>query len=114
MSYEIYNIIHLTSIIILFTGMAISFFGLNSKLIKILTGIATLMTLVGGMGLMARLGVSHTEGWPLWIKVKMCIWFIVGIGGAIVSKRFPKYGRPAYFLSVILFIVAATAATYKF
>lgn len=114
MSYEIYNIIHLTSIIILFTGMAISFFGLNSKLIKILTGIATLMTLVGGMGLMARLGVSHTEGWPLWIKVKMCIWFIVGIGGAIVSKRFPKYGRPAYFLSVILFIVAASAATYKF
>lgn len=114
MSYEIYNIIHLTSIIILFTGMAISFFGLNSKLIKILTGIATLMTLVGGMGLMARLGVSHTEGWPLWIKVKMCIWFIVGIGGAIVSKRFPKYGRPAYFLSVILFIIAATAATYKF
>lgn len=114
MSYEIYNIIHLTSIIILFTGMAISFFGLNSKLIKILTGIATLMTLVGGMGLMARLGVSHTEGWPMWIKVKMCIWFIVGIGGAIVSKRFPKYGRPAYFLSIILFIVAATAATYKF
>ncbi len=114
MSYEIYNIIHLTSIIILFTGMAISFFGLNSKLIKILTGIATLMTLVGGMGLMARLGVSHTEGWPLWIKVKMCIWFIVGIGGAIVSKRFPKYGRPAYFLSVLLFIVAASAATYKF
>lgn len=114
MSYEIYNIIHLTSIIILFTSLAITFFGLNSKLIKILTGIATLLTLVGGMGLMARLGVSHTEGWPMWIKVKMCIWFIIGIGGAIVARRFPKYGRPAYFVSLVLFIVAASAATYKF
>lgn len=114
MSYEVYNIIHLTSIMILFTSLAITFYGLNSKLIKILTGIATLMTFVGGMGLMARLGVSHTEGWPMWIKLKMTIWFIIGIGGAIVARRFPKYGRPAYFISLVLFIVAATAATYKF
>lgn len=114
MSYEVYNIIHLTSIMILFTSLAITFFGLNSKLIKIFTGIATLFTLVGGMGLMARLGIGHTEGWPMWIKVKMAIWFIIGIGGAIVARRFPKFGRPAYFISLVLFIIAAGAATYKY
>lgn len=113
-NYETYKILHLTSLMVLFSGLGISFFGASSRPIKMLTGIATLLVLVGGMGLMARLGIGHTAEWPLWIKVKFGIWFIVGIGGAVIARRFPKWGRPAYFAGIIFFVLAAYAANVKF
>jgi uncharacterized membrane protein SirB2 len=113
-SYEFYKVIHLSSLMFLFSSLSVQLLGQKRKIFKILTGIATLFTLVSGMGLMARLGIGHGETWPLWIFVKLSIWLIVGIGGVIVAKRFPKLGFVTYFVMMSLFIVAALTANYKF
>ncbi len=112
-SYQFYKALHLTSLMVLFTGLAIQFYGSKDRHIKILVGIATLLSLVGGMGLLARIGISHGTAWPWWVQGKLAIWFVVGIGGAVIAKRFPQYGKIAYGVFLGLFLVAALLANYK-
>lgn len=83
--------------------------GTRSKMWTILTGIATFFILVGGMGLMARLG----SGFQPWIIAKLVIWFVVSGMGHMVAKRFAKQGRLAYVIIMLLAITAATFAIYK-
>lgn len=113
-SYETYKVAHLLSLVVLFTGLTLQFYGAANPLHKILTGVATLVVLVSGMGLMARLGVAHGAGWPTWIYVKFACWFLVGVGGALVAKRMPAARRPAYWVSLAIFAIATFAAVNKF
>jgi uncharacterized membrane protein SirB2 len=114
LSYETYKVMHLMSLMVLFTTLSLQLYGVSHKLHKMLTGVATLLVLVSGMGLMARLGISHGSTWPTWIYVKYAVWILVGVGGALVVKRLPRYRRPTYWISLALFFVAATAAVEKF
>ncbi len=113
-SYEVYKVAHLLALIVLFTGLALQLYGVANSLHRILTGVATLVVLVSGMGLMARLGISHGGGWPTWIYIKFTAWFLVGVGGALVVKRVPSARRPTYWIALAVFALAAYAAVNKF
>jgi uncharacterized membrane protein SirB2 len=114
-SYEIYKFIHLLSLFFLFTGLSVAFFSANQiKFFKIMNGVSSLLVMVSGMGLMARLGIKHGEPWPQWIFIKFGVWFILAVGGAIVAKRFPKVGPKAYVLMMILLSLAVYAVIMKF
>jgi hypothetical protein len=112
-SYQIYKIIHLTSILGFYLIMAMAATDLRkTKLRMILSGIFLLTSLVGGFGLMARLGIPQSQ-WPFWIWIKMTIWILVGSLGHILLKRAPRLMRFYIQVSFLLFILAAWAANYK-
>ncbi len=113
--YEIYKTIHLTSLFLLVSGFAVAFFTQNQmKFFRIVNGIMTLLVFVSGMGLLARIGIKHAEPWPLWVKVKVIMWFLVGVGGAIVAKRFPKFKVYAYGTMMVCVFLAIYSAIYKY
>lgn len=87
MDPKIYSFIHVFSILLL-TGSIFSIAAnpqpRRKKKMMIITGILSLLALVGGFGLIAKLGYSYTTGW---IIVKAVVWlFISGLAGMAFKK----------------------------
>lgn len=82
MSPTFYHILHVVSVLVL-TGYTFYAFAAppeTRKPVLIVTGLASLLVLVGGFGLQAKLAV----GWPGWLIVKIGCWLglsaLAGIG----------------------------------
>lgn len=115
MPYEVYKIIHLTSLLIMFCSFTVSLIGEKKiKLFNILSGVATLLVLVSGMGLMARIGVGHGSAWPIWIKLKFFFWALLGIGVPVVIKRTTGLNKITFWISILIYATAVAAVNYKF
>ncbi|MCU0625827.1 MAG: hypothetical protein MUF21_04965 [Gemmatimonadaceae bacterium] len=74
-------------------------------------GIGMLLVMAGGFGQAARLGLTDTSIFPLWLWLKIGIWFVVG---ALFSLpyRFPALARPTYFVLPLIGALAAYMAIY--
>lgn len=112
LSYQTYKVIHLASIFIFLTSASVLLMAKpQGKLWKIITGVSSLMILVAGFGLLARLGL--TSGMPNWAIAKIVIWLVVTGLGHMVAKRFPGAALQAYWITVTLAVLAAYLAIYK-
>lgn len=119
MSYEFYKVLHLLGIfmvIITLGGMIIHVanggtrdFPLRKR-IGMVHGIGLLFALIGGFGLLARLGL--TNGLPAWALVKLGVWFALGGLPALVYRKasLAKLFMPTV---VLLSAFAAWLAIYK-
>jgi hypothetical protein len=82
MSPTIYYILHVTAVLVLtgYTFYAFAAAPETRKRVMMITGIASLLALVGGFGLQAKLGY----GFPGWLIVKIVCWIglsaLAGIG----------------------------------
>ncbi len=117
MSYSSYHFMHISSILILFMCLAsmatvrlINPQEAWPKWMGITHGLSLLVILVGGFGMLARLGI--TGGLPPWIYIKLVIWLILG-GIIAFIKKMPEKAQGLWIIIAILGMISVYAVSYK-
>lgn len=119
---DFYEIVHLIGIAALFMaigGVAVhaanggsTITSATRRIVGIAHGLGALLILVGGFGMLARLGVKHGEGFPGWLWAKVVIWMVL-TAVVIVPYRKPALARPVLVVLPLLAGVAVYMALYK-
>ena len=118
-SYQLYKVLHVGSLFLLFTSLgghaALAMRGGDveksvRKLFIISHGVALMLALVGGMGLLARIGVHWM--WPGWVFAKLGIW--LALGGIVAAfKRAPKAAPMLFWVVPLLGATAVAIVMYR-
>ena len=113
-SIDVYRLVHFAGIFLLF----LSFGGLlvhvrnggdragnpSRRLIAAGHGVALFLVLLGGFGMLARLGI--TAGLPPWIHVKLTLWALFAAAIAL-PYRFPRAATAIWFVLPVLALLGA-------
>lgn len=120
-SLNVYKLVHILGILLVFSSFgALVLHALNGgtkatnggrRLVTISYGIGLFLILLGGFGMLARLGIVQ-GGLPGWIWLKLVLW--VAIGGLLaLPYRLPDASRALWLLGPALGMLAAWAGLYK-
>jgi hypothetical protein len=120
-SHSFYNIVHVVGIILAMLALGgAAMLAMSTpagampkparRLLAIMHGIGAFLILLGGFGMLARLGIHG--GFPAWLWVKLGIWAIVA-AGLFLPRRNPSLAKPLLLALPILGGVAAYMAIYK-
>ncbi len=71
-------------------------------------GVALLLILISGFGMLAKLGY----GFPVWVWLKIVIWLLIGAAIALI-RRLPAHATLFWFALPVLGAAAAYLAIYK-
>ena len=118
-AYPVYKLMHLIGIIMIFVAlgsvMAHVFNGGTKetnqwrKAAGITHGLGLVLALVGGFGMLARLGLSPTAGW---VMAKLVIWLVLG-GITSVIYAMGTRGHILWYVVILLGALAAYLALTK-
>lgn len=120
--YNLYKVLHILGIALAFTAIG----GVNvavangatkatnavRKLTSALHGTALFLLLLGGFGMLARLGMVQEHAFPGWLWGKIVIWLLLG-GVTVIPYRKPHLAKPLLIATPLLAAVAAWLAIYK-
>jgi hypothetical protein len=119
-SYGVYRLIHILGVLILFVALGGAVLHVvnggtrasnrSRALVAATHGVGLFIVLLGGFGMLARLGIN--TGFPGWIYAKLVIWVILG-ALLFVAYRFPALARPIWFVVPLLGATAAYMALFK-
>lgn len=119
-SYSIYKIVHLTGVFMVLMALAgVATQALDDgakshtwrKPLAVTHGLGLVLSLVGGFGLLARLGIVH-GGLPGWVLAKLGIWALFAVLIRVVHKK-PTWAKPIWPLIIVLGATAAYLAGAK-
>ncbi|EPG72782.1 hypothetical protein LEP1GSC058_1027 [Leptospira fainei serovar Hurstbridge str. BUT 6] len=118
-SYTVYKLVHILGILFLFLafgGIALHAIGggtkenAQKKLIAITHGIGLFLILLGGFGMLARLGIIWP--WPGWIIAKFLFWLLFG-GLLTLFYKKPSFAKFLWFALPFLGAIVGYIALYK-
>ena len=112
MSPTFYHILHVVSLLVLtgYTFYAFAAPAESRKKVMIITGIASLLVIVGGFGLQAKLAI----GCPGWIFVKMVCWLGLSALAGIGYRRRGAAGTLAVVAILLSFVAVLMVYTRPF
>lgn len=106
MSTTFYSVLHVISLLLL-SGFTFAAFASPTperrRNSAILTGVLSLLVLVGGFGLLAK----TNTGWEVWVIIKLVCWLGISAMAGMVFKR-PAKAPMLRALTIILFAAAVT------
>lgn len=116
-SYQLYNLLHILGIILVFMAIGgYAFHGATGGtketnkargLLAGTHGVGVLFILVAGFGMLARTR-GMAGGMPVWIYPKLLIWLLIGAAPMIFNRK-PEWGKVLWFVFPLL---AATSAYF--
>lgn len=121
MSYIVYKLIHFGGIFIMIGALAIAAMHIirggtratdpHRRALFAVHGFAAFMILLGGFGMLARLGVMH-GALPTWVLIKLGIWTVLAASMAL-PYRGARAARVLLVAAPLLALAAAATALYK-
>jgi len=110
MSLALYHILHVSALFVLLGGTAYAFAAPAETRRRVLaiTGIATLIVLVTGFGMLHRMGL----GFPLWAIVKLVCWLGISALTGLAYRRRAQAGA-LMLLATVLAILAVVMVYLK-
>lgn len=121
-SRELYEVLHILGIALVFMalgGVAIHAANGGSRstsntrgLVMGLHGLGSLLILLGGFGMLARIGFQHGAGFPGWLWGKIAMWLVVTLV-IVLPYRKPSLARPVFIFTPLAAAFAVYLALYK-
>ncbi|NCW45118.1 MAG: hypothetical protein EBV77_06490 [Gemmatimonadaceae bacterium] len=119
---DFYEILHIVGIAMLFLaigGVATHAANGGTKagsqtrgLMSSVHGVGALLILVGGFGMLARIGFKHGANFPGWLWVKLIVWLVLS-AIVLLPYRKPALAKPFIFVLPLLAGLAVYMALYK-
>ena len=122
MPYEFYKVAHFLGLALVVGSLcALAVHGANGGtretnktrgLLAASHGIGLLLMLVAGFGALAKIGGMSGGAVPVWVWIKLLVWFLLG-GALPLVQRKPELGRIVFFVVPLLAATAGWVAVTK-